>query len=100
MFSRPAFLRSFFSRTPDLRALRSMLVGAFGLVSVLFGALLVAALARLDARRCEDVARERALTLALTAGAWLDGDAHAGLGHDADKRLSDLRATLDKVVQA
>jgi hypothetical protein len=41
----------------------------------------------------------RAVTLAETAGQWLDGDAHQGTGPGPEKRLNDLQASLEKVLQ-
>ncbi|HEX6883258.1 MAG TPA: ATP-binding protein [Planctomycetota bacterium] len=73
---------------------------AAGLVAGLFGVLLVLAAAHLDLRRCTEVARAHAETLARTAGLWLDGDAHAGLGIQPEKRLADLGATLAKLAEA
>lgn len=97
---RPAFLDRFLRRLPDPRALRNQVVGWTGLVAGSFGALLVLAAVQLDARRCAEVARERAETLAATAGVWLDGDAHAGLGQDPGKRLADLTASLEAALSA
>src|SRR5262249_34107388 len=65
-----------------------------------FALLLVFAAVQLDQRRCAEVARARAETLAQTAGAWLDGDAHAGLGNAPEQRLSDLGTSLGKLVEA
>jgi len=100
MFSRPGFLNRLFGRLPNVRGLRLRLVWGGGFMATLFGACLVLAAVGLDARRSQEVARERAETLAVAAGHWLDGDAHAGLGSDPAKRLDDLKATLAKVLEA
>jgi len=84
---------------PDLRSLRIWLVGGAGGLALLFGACLVFAAVQLDERRGEEVARARAHTLAATAGMWLDGDAHAGLGQAPGKRLQDLGATLKHLLE-
>jgi signal transduction histidine kinase len=99
MVSRPAFLARFLARLPDPRSLRLRIQGGVGLVAGLFGALLVVGAVQLDARRCAEVARERAETLAGTVGPWLDGDAHAGLGAEPEKRLSDATASLEKALE-
>jgi signal transduction histidine kinase len=98
MVSRPAFLARFLSRFPDLRSLRSRGVGWTVFVAGSFGLLLALAAIQLDARRCEEVARVRAVTLAQTAGLWLDGDAHSGLGGEPEKRLADVTASLKKLL--
>lgn len=98
MFSRPAFLTRFLDRLPDVRSLRFRVLGGLGVLAVSFGALLVFAAGQLDGRRCAEVAREHAETLAQTAGVWLDGDSHAGLGDKPEKRLEDLEATLTKLL--
>lgn len=100
MVQRPAFLARLASRVPDLSSLRFRFQAGAGLVGGAFGLCLVLAATHLDARRCAEVARERAETLAQTAGMWLDGDAHAGLGTDPEKRLGDLQATLEKLLAA
>lgn len=100
MVSRPAFITRFLSRFPDPFSLRVQTLGWTGALAGSFGLLLVAATAQLDARRCAEVARARAETLAQTAGTWLDGDAHAGLGQEPEKRLADLGATLTKLLEA
>src|SRR5262245_12852024 len=94
MLKRPAFLDRFLGLFPDPLSLLNHAVGWTGLVAVAFGLLLVCATVQLDARRSAEVARERAETLAVTAGQWLDGDAHSGLGADPEKRLGDLTASL------
>src|SRR5436190_128969 len=99
MFKRPAFLDRFLSRLPDLRSLRFQSVAASAVVAGGFGLLLVLAAAQLDARRSAEVARVRAETLAQTASVWLDGDAHAGLGTTPEKRLTDLTASLDHLLE-
>ena len=99
MVSRPAFLENFLSRAPDLLSLRFRTVGWTGLVAGSFGLLLALSAIQFDARRCEDVARVRAVTLAETAGLWLDGDAHANLGPDQEKRLADAAASLAKILE-
>lgn len=98
MLARPAFVDRFLARLPDPLALRFRVTAGIGLVAGAFGLVLVLAAVHLDARRCAEVAREHAETLAHTAGAWLDGDAHAGLGQDPDKRLSDAAAALEKLL--
>ena len=98
MFARPAFVARFLAGIPDPFSLRFRLVGGAALVAGGFGALLVFASVQLDARRCAEVAREHAETLAHTAGAWLDGDAHAGLGPTPEKALSDAGAALVKLL--
>jgi hypothetical protein len=100
MVQRPAFLARLTSRFPDFSSLRVRYALGSGFLASVFGACLVLAAALLDARRCAEVARERAETLARTAGFWLDGDAHSGLGNDPEKRLDDLAATLGKLVEA
>lgn len=100
MVQRPAFVARLASRFPDLSSVRTRLQLGAGLVAGLFGLLLVLAAAHFDLRRCEEVARARAETLARTAGLWLDGDAHAGLGTQLEKRLADLGATLTKLAEA
>jgi len=100
MVSRPAFIDRILSRFPDPFSLRVQALGWTGALAGSFGLLLVVATSLLDARRCEEVARTRAETLAQTAGTWLDGDAHAGLGQEPAKRLSDLGATLNKLLEA
>lgn len=100
MFSRLSFLKSFPSRFPDLRSLRVKVLGGVGLVATTFGVLLVFATVQLDSRRCAEVARTHAATLAQTTGLWLDGDAHAGLGQAPEKRLADLSATLTTLLEA
>jgi hypothetical protein len=100
MFARPAFLDRILSRLPDVRALRFSVTLASALASGAFGLLLVLCAVHLDARRCAEVARAQAETLAHTAGAWLDGDSHAGLGQDPEKRLSDSAAVLRKLLEA
>src|SRR5262245_46752353 len=100
MFSRPAFVGRLLGKFPDPLSLRVQGPAWTGLVAGAFVLLLVAATAQLDARRCAEVARARAETLALTAGPWLDGDAHAGLGQEPQKRLSDLTASLEKLLTA
>ncbi len=99
MLARPAFVDRFLSRLPDPSSLRFRVVGWTALVAGTFGLLLVLAAVQLDSRRCAEVAREHAQTLAHTAGAWLDGDAHAGLGPDPDKALSDAGAVLARVLE-
>ncbi|NOT30558.1 MAG: hypothetical protein HOP15_08945, partial [Planctomycetes bacterium] len=99
MLARPAFVDRFLARLPDPLALRFRATAAIGLVAGAFGLLLTLAVVHLDARRCAEVAREHAETLAHTAGVWLDGDAHAGLGQDPDKRLSDASAALAKLLE-
>jgi signal transduction histidine kinase len=59
----------------------------------------MAAVVQLDARRSAEVARGRAETLARTAGIWLDGDAHSGLGLEPGKRLEDLSANLARLLE-
>jgi signal transduction histidine kinase len=100
MFQRPAFIGRFLSRLPDPFSARFQLVGWTGLMSGAFAVLLVLGALQLDQRRCAEVARVRAETLARTAGLWLDGDAHSALGADPEKRLSDLGAVLAKLVAA
>ena len=100
MVQRPAFLARLTSRFPDFSSLRIRLQTGAGFLGAAFGLCLVLAATHLDARRCEEVARERAETLARTAGFWLDGDAHAGLGVGPEKRLEDLQATLEKLLTA
>lgn len=100
MFSRPAFLTRFLDRLPDPRSVRFRVLGGVGLLAVSFGALLVFAAGQLDNRRCAEVAREHATTLAQTAGLWLDGDAHAGLGDKPEAHLADLEAVLTKLLEA
>ncbi|MSR61532.1 MAG: hypothetical protein EXS08_03665 [Planctomycetes bacterium] len=100
MVSRPAFIDRILSRFPDPFSLRVQTLGWTGALAGSFGVLLVVATTQLDARRCAEVARARAETLALTAGTWLDGDAHAGLGQEPEKRLSDLGSTLAKLLEA
>lgn len=100
MVKSPAFVARLASRFPDLSSVRTRLQLGAGLVAGLFGLLLVLAAAHFDLRRCEEVARARAETLARTAGLWLDGDAHAGLGTQLEKRLADLGATLAKLAEA
>lgn len=99
MFARPAFVDRFLSRLPDPSSLRFRVVGWTGLVAGAFGLLLVLAALQLDARRCAEVARAHAETLAHTAGAWLDGDAHAGLGPDPKKALANASAVLAKLLE-
>jgi len=99
MVSRPAFLERFLSHLPDPRSLRFRTLGWTGIVAGSFGALLALGAIQLDERRCAEVARVRALTLAETAGQWLDGDAHAGTGPGPEKRLSDLTASLEKLLE-
>ena len=99
MFSRPAFVARFLARLPDPRALRFRVMTGTGLVAGGFGAVLALAAVHLDARRCAEVAREHAETLAHVAGKWLDGDAHAGLGQAPEKRLSDSTAQLEKLLE-
>lgn len=98
MVSRPAFLDRFLARIPDVSSLRFRVLAGAGGMAGLFGLLLALATVQLDTRRCAEVARTRAETLALTAGRWLDGDAHAGLGAEPEKRLEDLAATLTKLL--
>jgi signal transduction histidine kinase len=100
MFKRPAFLDRLTNRLQDLSSLHFRVQAGAGLLAGGFGVLLVLVAVQLDARRCEEVARTEAETLARTAGLWLDGDAHAGLGSEPEKRLSDLGATLAKLVEA
>jgi hypothetical protein len=99
MLARPAFVARFLDRLPDHRSLRFRAVAWTGVVAGTFGLLLVLAAVQLDAKRCAEVARERAVTLAHVAGAWLDGDAHAGLGAEPEKALSDARAVLARVLE-
>lgn len=99
MFQRPAFISRFLSRLPDPLSARFQLVGWTGLVSGTFALGLVLGALQLDQRRCAEVARVRAETLAQTSGLWLDGDAHSSLGADPEKRLSDLAAQLAKLVE-
>lgn len=94
MFQRPAFVVRFLNRFPDPLATRSQVVAGSFLLSGGFALLLVLGAIQLDQRRCAEVARTRAETLATTAGLWLDGDAHALLGAEPEKRLSDLGAQL------
>ena len=94
MFQRPAFVVRFLNRLPDPFALRTQTVAGYGLLAGTFALLLVAGAIQLDGRRCAEVARVRAETLATTAGLWLDGDAHALLGSEPEKRLADLGAQL------
>lgn len=97
MFQRPEFISRFLSRLPDPLSARFQLVGWSGLVSGVFALGLVLGALQLDQRRCAEVARVRAETLAQTAGLWLDGDAHSALGTDPEKRLADLAAALAKL---
>src|SRR5262245_9651664 len=99
MVSSPALLRTFLGRLPDPLSLRSRTVGWTTIVAGSFGVLLAFSAIQLDARRCEEVARVQAMTLAQTAGLWLDGDAHSGLGQEPEKRLSDLTASLQKLLE-
>src|SRR5688572_28450212 len=99
MVSRPAFLERFLSRLPDFLSLRFRTPGWTAIVAGSFGLLLAAAAIQLDARRCAEVARARAVTLAESAGKRLDGDAHADLGPEPGKRLTDLKASLNKLVE-
>jgi len=94
MFQRPAFVVRFLNRFPDPLATRTQLVAGSALSSGVFALVLVLGGIQLDQRRCAEVARTRAETLATTAGLWLDGDAHALLGADPEKRLADLGAQL------
>jgi len=99
MVSRPAFLERFLSRLPDPLSLHFRTVGWTAFVAGAFGLLLALGAIQLDARRSAEVARVRTETLAETAGLWLDGDAHAGLGPGPEKRLTDLTASLAKLLE-
>lgn len=99
MVSRPAFLERLLSRLPDFLSLRFRTPGWTAIVAGSFGLLLAAGAIHLDARRCAEVARVRAVTMAETAGLWLDGDAHASLGPEPEKRLTDLGASLAKLLE-
>jgi len=94
MFQRPLIIVRFLNRFPDPLAARTQVVAWSGLLSGIFALLLVFGGLQLDQRRCAEVARARAETLATTAGLWLDGDAHALLGAEPEKRLADLGAQL------
>lgn len=100
MVSRPAFLERFLGRLPDPLSLRFRSVGWTGIVAGSFGLLLALSAIQLDARRCAEVARVRAVTLAETTGLWLDGDAHANLGPAPEKRLTDATAMLTRLLEA
>jgi hypothetical protein len=99
MFSRPAFLDRLLARLPDPLSLRVQVQGWTAIVAGTFGVLLVLAATQLDARRCAEVARARAETLASAAGTWLDGDAHAGLGEKPEQALADLKSTLIQLLE-
>jgi signal transduction histidine kinase len=98
MFSRPAFLDRLLARLPDPLSLRVQVQGWTAIVAGTFGVLLVLAATHLDARRCAEVARARAETLAGAAGTWLDGDAHAGLGEKPEQALADVKSTLTRLL--
>ena len=99
MFSRPAFVDRFLERFPDLFGLRGQIVFGAGLVSGLFALLFVVSAGQIDQRRQAETARSQAETLASTAAVWIDGDAHAGLGENPAKRLSDQTALLELVLR-
>jgi hypothetical protein len=100
MLRRPAFVARFLDQLPDFAALRVRLQAKALTLSGLAALVFVAAVVQLDHRRCADVAQARAEALAQGLAPWLDGDAHAGLGSDPEKRLSDVTAAVEKLLGA
>jgi len=100
MLSRPAFFDRLLRRVPDPYGLRSQLVLGSAALAALFGLVFVWTAHQLDSRRNAEVQRERALAIATVLAPWLDGDAHAGLGDNPGKRLSDASANIELMLRS
>jgi len=100
MLPRPAFVDRLLSRIPDPSGVRTQLVLGSGIVAGLFGLVFLWCAHQLDSRRHGEVQEQRALAVATAVAPWLDGDAHAGLGDNPGKRLSDLSANVELMLRA
>lgn len=99
MIKRPAFVDGLLDRYRALFGLGAQLQLRVGVLVVGFALAFVLAAVHLDDRRQAESRRGAARSLATTAGVWLDGDAHAGLGEDPEKRLGEVGDALGRVLE-
>jgi signal transduction histidine kinase len=97
---RPAIVHDLQDRFGTFFGLRAQLQLRLGVVVAGFALAFVVLSVHIDERRQAEQRRAAAQTLAVTAAAWLDGDAHAGLGTDPTARIAALGQTLGRLLEA